>query len=208
MGLLTPNKNTEEIDKLKSQITELENKIGKKDRLEEDITPVEIYESWSSPSRVFVARDKAWFLKNAAVFLVLILVLAFLGEIVIIVGLVSLLALIYVLSTVPPELAKHEISNKGIKSFDRIYYWKTLKEFWISNKQGFTLLNVNTNLKFPAKLVMLISSDGERKITELLLKKIPYMEISENKEQDWLSKRSDGIYKHKEEILFGENKTN
>ena len=35
-----------------------------------------------------------------------------------------------------------------------------------------------------------------------------YPFISENKEQDWLSKRSDGIYKHKEEILFGENKTN
>ncbi len=207
MGLLTPNKNTEEIDKLKSQITELENKIGKQEKLEEDITPVEIYTTWSSPSRIFVARDRKWFLKNAAVALVAILVLAFLGDIVIIVVLIALLTLVYVLSTVPPELAKHEISNKGIKSFDKIYYWKNLKEFWITNKQGFSVLNVNTSLKFPGKLIMLISPSDEKNITEILLKKIPYMELPENKEQDWLSKRSDGIYKHKEEILFGVDKT-
>jgi hypothetical protein len=207
MGLLTPNKNTEEIDKLKTQIAELENKLDNKEKKEEELVPTEIYASWSAPSRVFVARDRAWFLKNAAVFLVIILLLAFLQEIVLIVVLVALLALIYVLSTVPPELATHEISNKGIKSFDKTYYWKNLKEFWLTNKQGFSVLNVTTDLRFPGRLVMIVDPSDEKNITEILLKRIPYMELPENKGQDWLSKRSDGIYKHKEEILFGEKKT-
>ena len=72
------------IKELRDKINELENeiKLTKKDKPKsekmEAYIPEQIFISWQSPARVFIQRDKAWFLKVAIVALLFILFFAFL----------------------------------------------------------------------------------------------------------------------------------
>ncbi|MEI6462921.1 MAG: hypothetical protein WCO33_04645 [bacterium] len=205
MGLFGNKQNEDELKILREKIRELEQKTKdpKENPIEFD-TPLEELFSWKSPSRVFVARDKSWFLKVAAAFLVIILLLAFLQEIVLIIVLIALLGLIYILSTVPPDIAEHAITNRGIRSFDKMYYWKDLGDYWFSVKQGFTLLNVDTKLRFPSRIIMVVKPGDEKEITKILTDKLKYLVMPEDKKQGWLARTSDGIYQSKEEVLFGD----
>ncbi|MEI6887312.1 MAG: hypothetical protein WCK31_03710 [bacterium] len=205
MGLFGNKQNEDELKLLREKVSELEKKsIEKEEKPEEFDTPLEVIFNWKSPSRVFVARDRSWFLKVAAIFLVIILLLAFLQEIVLIVVLIALLGLIYILSTVPPDIAEHEITNRGIRSFEKMYYWKELGEYWFSIKQGFTLLNIDTKMRFPSRIIMIVKPGDEKEMTKILSKKLTYLQLPLDKKQGWLARTSDGVYQSKEEILFGE----
>lgn len=76
--------------------------------------------------------------------------------------------LIYVLTTIPPELVEHEITNKGIRSIDALYRWSDLTEFWLSTKQGFRIINIDTTLGFPTRLIILLYS-MQTKIQEQII---------------------------------------
>ena len=64
MALFGNSKNDEELKLLREKVQLLEqNAKLAKEKPEEFDTPLEVLFSWRSPSRVFVARGKEWFLK-------------------------------------------------------------------------------------------------------------------------------------------------
>jgi len=187
------------INGLKRRIAELEKQVQvtksgeettKREKKQKSFIPLQVLYSWSAPERVFVQRDKPWFLKISAVALFFILVAAFLQDFFIILVICIFVLVVFLLASIPPQKIEHGITNKGIRSFDVLYKWGDLKEFWITKKFGQKVVNVNTKMKFPARLIMLIHKAEEKTIVKLLGDRLDYIAIEEKK--GWLSKISDG----------------
>lgn len=151
----------------------------------------EVYVSWSSPSRLFKKRDKEYFTNIGAIVFLLIVILIFAREFVLIAAVVSIVFLIYVLSTVPPEDVEHRITNLGIESAGHFYRWDTLAEFWFEEQWSQHLLIIRPVLG--VRIIILLGAQEKTKIREVIAKHIPYREQPEKTWVDnastWLSKK-------------------
>jgi len=206
------------IEELQKRIQELENKITqkepeKKEKLQ-DFVKQETLHTWDSPSRVFVKRDKPWFLKVAVVALILILLAAFLQDFFVIIVISIIVLITYLLASIPPGNVHHEITNKGIISIGTLYEWDRLNEFWVSDKYGWKIVYIHTKRRIPARLVLLISRKEENTVVRLIGQYLPYKEFEEK--QGWITRISDGImvnpehythlFKQKEETPFTQSR--
>jgi hypothetical protein len=186
------------IKELKSKIAQLEKEMAetkskdgkKKPAASKQFVPLKVYYKWTSPSRVFIQRDKAWFLKIAIVALLGILFFAFLQDFMVILVICIVVLIAFLLGSVPPRKATHKITNKGIDTINTEYKWDDMKEFWLAEKNGFLLLYINTKLRFPSRLMMIVDKKDEDKVVRLVGQKLEYAEYE--KKQGWISKMSDG----------------
>lgn len=158
----------------------------------EGFVPTKTLVKWKAFSRVFVKRDKAWFLKVAIVGLLFILIAAFLQDFLVILVISVLVLIVFLLGSVPPDEVKHKITNKGIRSIGKLYKWEDMEEFWVAIKNNQRILYIKTNVRTTPKLVLLIPRRLERKIVKLVGQRLDYKDIG--KKQGWLSKISDGEY--------------
>lgn len=149
----------------------------------------EVLLSWSSPSRLFKRRDKEYFTNIGAIVFLIIIILVFAREFVFIFAVLSIVFLVYVLSTVPPEEVKHRITNLGIESAGHFYRWESLHEFWFEEQWGQMLLLLRPI--FGARTVILLGRQEREKVRTLIAKYIPYREEPEKNLVDnaakWLS---------------------
>lgn len=134
----------------------------------------EVYHSWSSPSRLFKKRDREYFTNIAAIVFLLSIILVFAREFLLIAAVLSIVFLIYVLSTVPPEEVSHRITNLGIESVGHFYRWETLGDFWFEEQWGQTMLVLRPYLA-PRVIILLGEKDREN-VRGLIAKHIPYRE--------------------------------
>lgn len=151
----------------------------------------EVYLAWASPSRLFKKRDKEYFTNVGAIVVLLIVILIFAREFLLIAAVVSIVFLIYVLSTVPPEEVEHRITNLGIESAGHFYRWDTLAEFWFEEQWGQTMLILRP-LMGP-RTIILLGGQEQEKVRELVAKHIPFREQPEKTWVDnaasWLTKK-------------------
>jgi len=186
------------IKELRDKINELENeiKMTRKDKPKsekmEAYVPEQIFISWQSPARVFIQRDKAWFLKVAIVALLFILFFAFLQDFIVILVVCVTVLISFLLGTIPPHTVTHKITNKGIFSIDQLYKWKELKTFQIAEKSGYKILYVFTNIPLSTRLVILIHRKDEKQIVKLLATYLKYHDTDEK--QGWISKMTYGEF--------------
>ena len=134
----------------------------------------EVYASWSSPSRLFKKRDREFFVNILAIVFLLCVILVFVREFVLIATVLSIVFLIYVLSTVPPEEVKHRITNMGIESAGHFYRWEEFSDFWFEEQWGQTLL-VLRSFVAPRNIILLGDQKKDR-IRDAVAKYIPYRE--------------------------------
>lgn len=151
----------------------------------------EVYLSWTSPSRLFKKRDKEYFTNIAAIVFLLSVILVFAREFVLIAAVISIVFLVYVLSTVSPEEVPHKITNLGIESAGHFYRWEELFEFWFETQWGQTMLILRPYLG--ARIIVLLGSEKEEKVRELIAKHIPFREHPEKTWVDnaasWLTQK-------------------
>ena len=151
----------------------------------------EVYLSWSSPSRLFKRRDAEFYKTIGAIIFLLTIILVFASEFVLVLAMLSIVFLVYVLSTVPPENVNHRITNLGIESAGHYYRWEELSEFWFDNQWGQALLMLKP--LFGTRTVILLGEEKKDKVRELLAKHIPFREIPEKTWMDnassWLSSK-------------------
>lgn len=195
MGIFNSAANQKKIDDLQTKVKELESKLKTE---EEEITvrklPKEPYKKlliWSAPSRVFIRRERAWFVKIAAIAILAIIIAALFKDILVIILICVLVLITYLLAIIPPEKVKHEITTRGIKTVGTLYKWSDLKDFWISIKYNKKVLYVTTKMNFPHRLTLLLDQITDKEIIQLLSKYIDYKDF-EGK-QGWLSTLNDGV---------------
>ena len=135
----------------------------------------EVFFSWTSPSRLFKKRDKEYFTNIGAIVFLLIVILIFAREFMLIAAVVSVVFLIYVLSTVPPEDVDHHITNLGLESAGHFYRWEELGEFWLEEQWGQAMLVIAPLTG--TRIIALLGTTEKNKVRELVAKHIPFREI-------------------------------
>lgn len=149
--------------------------------------------TWKSPSRPFKRRNRDYFTTIAAIVFLIGVILIFIKEFLLIGVMLAIMFVSYVLATVEPEEVEHEITTEGITSGGKSYLWTELREFYFNERWGSKILNVNTKLKFPGRLIILLGNANEEEIKKEIGKYLSYREKPIvtwiDKSADWLSKK-------------------
>lgn len=145
---------------------------------------------WKAPVRPFKKRDREYYTTIAAIVFLLAVILLFLKEWLLIAVMVALMFVAYVLATVAPESVEHELTTRGIMTGGKLYKWEDMLRFWFSKKWHDTILHLDTKLKFPGRLMLLLGDQDETKVKEIIGQRVQY-EVPENTFMDrsaaWLS---------------------
>ena len=151
----------------------------------------EVYVAWTSPSRLFKKRDREFFVNIFAIVFLLSVILVFVREFVLIATVLSIVFLIYVLSTVPPEDVKHRVTNLGIESAGHFYRWEEFADFWFDEQWGQYMVVLRP---FTSPRIIVLLGDQKRdKIRELIARHIPFREEPDRSWVDnaarWISEK-------------------
>ena len=162
--------------------------------LKTDQKPVQMKSllKWQASERPFKKRDKEFFTTVAAIAVLLAVIMLFIKEWMAIGVIAALVFVGYVLATVEPEKTEHEITTRGVVTGGKLYKWEELVSFWFSEKWKDKLLNVETNLSFPGRLVMLLGTEKQAEIKNLLEKEIQFEEPEEtfmDRSAKWLQEK-------------------
>ena len=130
--------------------------------------------SWKSAVRVFRARSRKYFIKVSLYALIFILAAIAFGEYFLVGVILALVFVVYVLASAAPETIEHKITNMGITSGGRAFLWEELDSFWFDRRGDDRLLVVATELHFPSRLIILLTTVSERTLLDLLEKHLHY----------------------------------
>lgn len=171
-----------QVDQLQEEISKLEGKKKQK--------AVKSLFRWQSFSRPYTKRGAKWFVYTFLLVATIILILLFVREFFIIAPVLALSFVAYILSTVPPDVVENEITTQGVNTASHSYLWEEMDDFWITQKNNFTILYVDTYLQWPRRLIILINNHDKEKIKELLARYIPYRELPKT---TWLDSMADAL---------------
>lgn len=147
--------------------------------------------SWTAPARPFKKRDKEFFTTVLAIAFLVSLIMFFLEGALPVAVIISVVFLVYVLSTVPPEAVEHKITNRGIYFAGRKKGWEELLRFWLTKRFDNELL-ILEGTGLPGRIEMVINGEDRERIRTELGKYIDYEEAEPNfldKAASWLSSK-------------------
>jgi len=147
---------------------------------------------WEAAERSYKKRGKDFWITAISILVLLSVILFMVKEYFLIVALMAVLFFYYTLSTVPPLKVKNKITNRAIYIGEARYEWMLLARFWFEKSLDSRLLSIETRLRFPGQISMVINPNDEEKIKNIMLKKIPLLENSPgfvDKLTAWVAKR-------------------
>lgn len=163
--------------------------MTEENRIEDERRRVEL--KWSSPARLFKKRDKEYFRNIGAIVFFLLVILVFAREFVLVAAVLSIVFLLYVLSTVPPDSVEHKITDYGIESAGHFYRWEELSDFWFERQWDQEMVVIRPILG-SLIIVLLGKMDRDTLKTEME-KRIAYKETPQkswvDNAADWLGKK-------------------
>ncbi|MBI3342164.1 hypothetical protein HY024_03500 [Candidatus Curtissbacteria bacterium] len=131
--------------------------------------------SWKAPVHIYVERSRKYFTQVAMYGLVAILGALAFGEIVLVGVIIAIVFVVYVLATAIPETVEHRITNLGIITGEKVYLWEDLDSFWFDKKNDTDMLVVQTYLRFPTRLIMLMTPKiSDRTLLDIMEKHLHY----------------------------------
>lgn len=150
--------------------------------------------SWEAPSRPFRKKDRSYYTTSAILVIFLIPAIFFwLHDFLLIGVILSIVFVAYVLAFVSPGMVKYRISTQGIIVGDDFYFWHYLDSFWFKEKDGVKVLHIQTRLRFPAQLMLVLGKEDEEKVKKIVSRFLPFHEIPY---RSWLEKWSESLQKH------------
>lgn len=125
--------------------------------------------SWKSPVHIYTERSRKYFTQVAMYALVAILAAIAFGEIMLVGVIIAVAFVVYVLATAIPETVEHRISNMGIITGEKVYLWEDLDSFWFDKKGETRLLVIQTYLRFPTRLIIILTDKiADRTLLDIL----------------------------------------
>lgn len=158
----------------------------------DDLNEEKVLWEWEAPERAFQKRDRDFWVTAISILVLVSVILFFIKEFFLIIALGSVLFMYYSLSTVEPEKIKNRITNRGVYFGESRYEWGLLERFWIGKSLSTDMLFIETKLRFPRQISLVISPDDREEIKNIVVKKIPYLESSPtfvDKLTTWFAKR-------------------
>ena len=134
--------------------------------------------SWKSPVRIFKARSKRYFTKIILYGLILILAAVAFGEFFLVGVIIALMFVAFVLATAEPETIEHKITNMGIITGGKAFLWEDLDSFWFEKRGEDRVMVVQTYLRYPSRLIILLTSDvSDRTLLDILEKHLHFHRV-------------------------------
>ena len=180
----------------RKKIIKGEEVLEKEEETKKVVQKIKLYE-WEVPVRFKLPFDIKTYLIIVALCMIFIVYLAVLGHFGLMAAIIALLFFVYVSGTATPMIAKHEINMKGIDTMGTLYEWFMLKTFWFTKKGDEYMLQIDTKLKMPARLLLIVEKKDLKTIYTLLQDKLLYKDI---RKQGWLEKKGFGEYIKLEDI--------
>ena len=153
-------------------------KESKKKDVFDNLNEEKVLFEWEAAERSFKKRDRDFWITAISILVLVAVILIFVKEFFLIVALGSVLFLFYVLTVVPPGKIKNKITNRAIYFGEVMYDWSVLKRFWFEKSLNSQMVSIETNLRFPRQVSLVINPKNKAKIKKILLKKIPLIENS------------------------------
>jgi len=148
--------------------------------------------AWTSPSRIYHKHTKEFYTSLGTILFLVCVVLLFLKQIGLILALISFGFFLYVIDSVKPENVEHRLTNKGIFTLNKMYFWDQLGRFWIDKEYGKSVLYIENLFGLPSRLPMILADQKPDEIEEML-KKYLIMQKPEptqvEKWGEWLSNK-------------------
>ncbi|MFZ5376780.1 MAG: hypothetical protein ACOZAN_03910 [Patescibacteria group bacterium] len=123
--------------------------------------------AWEAPSRPFKKRNRKFFVNITVIAALLSMIFVFIGQILPVAVVFSVVFLVYILSVIPPQMVEVKITNYGIRVEDVLYYWEEMGNFWLEEKYGQNMLFIEIG-RFPGRLSLMLGETSPELITELL----------------------------------------
>jgi hypothetical protein len=169
-----------------AEIESLDKTIGQEKEIQkillEETMPLETIYKWDAPERVFEKRDRRWYVIVASVAMGAIVLSALTNNFVLIFAIIALVLVLYTLNTIPPHIINHEITNKGVHSFDNLYTWKNIQSFWVVKRGKEFVINLEVKLNSETshrRMIILVGSGDLQKIVAYLVRHIDYLSPNE-----------------------------
>jgi hypothetical protein len=129
---------------------------------------------WEAPERIYSKRSKTYF-KNLFTLLGVLAAVAIFFKEFLLAGVLGAFGFLqWALSSNPPKVGKHTITNRGIKTHGHEYEWSQLKDFWFAEHAGQMILHIDTKTAYPGRLYLLLGRVGKDEITEVLSNHLSY----------------------------------
>lgn len=158
-----------------------------------DLHVVRTLLNWTAPARPFRKKDRSYY-TTIGILVTLLILISLLAQEILLIGVLLALAFVaYVLGFVAPEDIEYKISTQGVTVGDHFYHWEFLDSFWFSEKEGHKILHVLTHLRFPGELMIVIGSQGEEVVKNVVAKYLPFHEIAP---RSTMEKWSESLQKH------------
>lgn len=171
--------NKQDLNDLRNQIEFLESKIRQAELAAsakmDEAAPIRTIYKWRAPERIYSPKGRQWYVTVAFITVIVVAYSALTGNYLLIVALIMLLMLLYALNTFPPKMLDLEITNKGIKMEDKIYTWNRIENFWVTERSGQYVLNVNLFEGQVKRMILLIGEGDPNTIVTELVKRIDYI---------------------------------
>lgn len=149
--------------------------------------------SWEAPGRPFRKKHRSYY-TTIAVLVVLLALIALLAQEFLLIGvLLALTFVAYVLAFIPPSEVTYKISTQGITIGDHFYFWHELDSFWFKEKEGLQVLFIQTRIRFPGQLMIVLGSQDEEEIKKSVARFLPFHEIPQ---MTMLDHWAEGLQKH------------
>lgn len=132
--------------------------------------------SWTAPSRPFRSKNHSYYTTIAILVILLGLIALLMQEFLLIGVLLALTFVAYVLAFVPPHDVDYKISTQGITIGDHFYFWHELDSFWFKEKEGLKVLYIQTLLRFPGQLMLVLKGQDEEEIKKIVARFLPFLE--------------------------------
>ena len=149
--------------------------------------------TWQAPSRPFRKKDRSFYTTLAIIVILLVLILLLAREFLLIGAILSVAFVTYVLAFVPPHRLNYRVSTQGVTIGEDFYFWHFLDSFWFKQKEGHTVVHIQTRLRFPAQIMLVLEGVDEEKVKKIVSRFLPFHEIPY---KTWMEKWSESLQKN------------
>ncbi len=132
--------------------------------------------SWEAPSRVFIKKDKDFWVKIVVASSIFGFIIFIAEGVMPVLILISVLFLFYIFTTVEPEIVVYKITTKGVRIGDSLNSWQYFTRFWFAQRGRSNFL-ILESLQLPGRLEIIVGEKDREKIRKILEDYLPEEEV-------------------------------
>jgi hypothetical protein len=74
----------------------------------------------------------------------------------------------YVLASVVPDKTTHTLTNKGIRTSEKLFEWETMGRFWWDEKWKQTYVSIEAPGRIPSMVILLVDKEEKESVDQIL----------------------------------------